>query len=276
MANPKSFIFKWRTESVDSLLRTVPNDPAVPFILEHLHSDGFILEGGCGTARVVYFLKNLSYKVVGLEYNKEILYHIKHVYSDLQLLCGDVAALPFADSCLSGIISLGVIEHFPEGPENALCEMFRTLRPGGRAIVTVPHYNQIRRVKSALGIYLLKKMLKGNPLLRRILSKSPRSTTLLPHISKDWYVNFWAGDFYEYWLTEKEFHKVVSQVGFLIIKTKPISHLDGLYIELGPLFVTLRDNEFTLKLLGRISVWLLERLKCSYNNMLLCVAMKPR
>jgi len=51
---------------------------------------------------------------------------------------GDVRALPFANDSFDAVYSMGTIEHFAE-TEQAVAEMFRVLKPGGRAIVGVPN-----------------------------------------------------------------------------------------------------------------------------------------
>lgn len=56
----------------------------------------------------------------------------------LQSAVADVRALPFRDASFDAIYSMGTIEHFDE-TEQAVAEMARVLRPGGRAIVGVPN-----------------------------------------------------------------------------------------------------------------------------------------
>lgn len=51
---------------------------------------------------------------------------------------GDVRDLPFANDSFDAIYSMGTIEHFAE-TEQAVAEMFRVLKPGGRAIIGVPN-----------------------------------------------------------------------------------------------------------------------------------------
>lgn len=56
----------------------------------------------------------------------------------LRAASADVRRLPFRDRSFDAVYSMGTIEHFHD-PETALSEMFRVLRPGGRAVVGVPN-----------------------------------------------------------------------------------------------------------------------------------------
>jgi SAM-dependent methyltransferase len=61
-------------------------------------------------------------------------------------VAADVRHLPFPDGFADVCISLGVVEHFPGGPQEVLAEMSRVLRPGGLLFLTVPYYNWLRRL----------------------------------------------------------------------------------------------------------------------------------
>jgi SAM-dependent methyltransferase len=56
----------------------------------------------------------------------------------LRAAAADVRALPFRDASFDAIYSMGTIEHFDE-TEQAVKEMARVLKPGGRAIIGVPN-----------------------------------------------------------------------------------------------------------------------------------------
>lgn len=56
----------------------------------------------------------------------------------LQAAVGDVRDLPFNNDAFDAIYSMGTIEHF-DATEQAVAEMARVLKPGGRAIIGVPN-----------------------------------------------------------------------------------------------------------------------------------------
>jgi SAM-dependent methyltransferase len=76
----------------------------------------------------------------------------------LRCAASDVRALPFGNDSFDAIYSMGTIEHFDE-TEQAVAEIARVLKPGGRAIVGVPNrYDPFLRpalaaLMQAAGIY---------------------------------------------------------------------------------------------------------------------------
>lgn len=71
---------------------------------------------------------------------------------------GDVRDLPFQDDSFDAIYSMGTIEHFA-ATQQAVAEMARVLKPGGRAIIGVPNRHDpflrplMATVLQAIGLY---------------------------------------------------------------------------------------------------------------------------
>jgi SAM-dependent methyltransferase len=57
-------------------------------------------------------------------------------YSNLDAI-GDLAALPFPDGTFDACLSIVTLEHVPR-PRRVVCEMVRTLAPGGRLLIVAP------------------------------------------------------------------------------------------------------------------------------------------
>lgn len=113
------------------------------WISKYVPRFGKVIEAGCGMGRYVFYLKRLGIDIEGIDFSESVIERLNTIKSeivpDAVFLHGDITNLPYQDNSLSGYISLGVVEHFIDGPGQALAEAFRILRPGGIAIVTTPN-----------------------------------------------------------------------------------------------------------------------------------------
>ena len=57
-------------------------------------------------------------------------------------IVGSAEQMPLQDALYDTVISTQVLEHLPH-PSRAVSEMFRILKPGGYAVVTVPQWNEL-------------------------------------------------------------------------------------------------------------------------------------
>jgi SAM-dependent methyltransferase len=103
--------------------------------------NGSILENGCGIGIYVEHLATHTRRVIGLEYEYpravEASYRLAGI-GNVAILNAAGEKLPFSDGTFDLILSHEVLEHVKDDRQ-AVREMVRTLRIGGRAVIFVPN-----------------------------------------------------------------------------------------------------------------------------------------
>jgi SAM-dependent methyltransferase len=102
-----------------------------------LPADAQILDAGCGSGRNMVDFVPLG-TVFGLEISDASVDRARNRGVGEVAQCS-IASTPFADGQFDAVLCLDVIEHVAEEHE-ALCELHRIVRPGGRLLITVPAY----------------------------------------------------------------------------------------------------------------------------------------
>lgn len=103
-----------------------------------------VMDLGCGNGRHVVALTSLGYQVIGLDISRTGLNlsreWLQENHQQARLVQADSRyPLPFQDSCLDGLLSTQVIHHALQNEvELAIAEIYRVIKPGGLAFVTVP------------------------------------------------------------------------------------------------------------------------------------------
>lgn len=127
------------------------------WISKYIPRYGKTIEAGCGLGRYVFYFSKMGIDIEGVDFSQHTIDYLDDWKAknnfDVNFKRGNVLALDYPDNSVSGYISLGVIEHFIEGPHKALEEAYRVLRPGGVAIITTPSvsfYILYRNVKKAI------------------------------------------------------------------------------------------------------------------------------
>lgn len=161
---------------------------------------GLILEAGCGMGQLVMGLNRRGFSCEGVEYSLETVERVKELHPDLPIRHGDVTALDVPDGHYAALLSLGVVEHRPEGPEPYLAEAWRVLAPGGTAFISVPWLNPLRRFKAGCGAF------RGSP------GSGHR--------------------FYQYAFSRRELGEFLTRAGFEVLRWHPYGGWKGLADEL--------------------------------------------
>lgn len=136
----------WSETDIREYNKVDPDDVLTKTLLRYLPKEGKTLEAGCGTGKWILFLNRMGYHVEGIDNEKMVIRKLKGMYKDIPVKMGDVKRLDYTDDSLDAYISLGVVEHFEEGPLEPLREAHRVLKRNGVIILSVPYASLTQRI----------------------------------------------------------------------------------------------------------------------------------
>ncbi|MEW6183380.1 MAG: methyltransferase domain-containing protein [Bacillota bacterium] len=132
--------------SPEKLTSWVTRQRVFKVITNHLPDQAKVVEAGCGLGHWVCALRQCGYNAVGIDTSRVGIENGRRLYNLNQdiLREGNVLALEYLDNSFDAYVSLGVVEHFLEGPVLALKEAHRVLKEGGLLFCSVPYLNLLR------------------------------------------------------------------------------------------------------------------------------------
>lgn len=169
---------------------------------------GRILDAGCGFGRWTAYLRKQGHEVEGVDLSHEALKLLKDHDAGIRASVGDVHALPYKPNSYDAVFSSYVLEHFENGPQEALRETHRVLKPDGLLFIVVPFNNLFRKLvtNNLLRLQFLLDLVRGHEL-----------------------------GFDEYRFSRKELHVILEDCGFETLTTHPddfrYPKVKGLYID---------------------------------------------
>lgn len=180
-----------------------------------------ILEAGCGSGRWVGWFIKEGWQATGIDWSEACCARARELIPQARFLAGDLRDMPFADGEFGAIVSLGAVEHSAEGPFRSIKEFYRVLRPGGIAIITVPYFGLVRRMR-----YIICKpvMLLSHISYVRDLFGKKNGPKSIREAKKETDSRFVADfmmcetgwEFYQYQLTKPQMRRYISATGFEI------------------------------------------------------------
>ncbi len=160
------------------------------WISKYVPRFGKTIEAGCGLGRYNFYFSRMGIDIEGIDFSKPTIeylndWKVKHGFN-VTFKRGNVTELPYKNECFRGYISLGVIEHFIDGPQKPLAEAFRVLEPGGIAIITTPSISWSvlrRRFKSGIK-KIIKKVIHYQKSPLNFFQYEYRPSTLKKYVEK--------------------------------------------------------------------------------------------
>ncbi|WP_062516010.1 class I SAM-dependent DNA methyltransferase [Demequina gelatinilytica] len=114
-----------------------------------------VLDAGCGTGRMLPHLRERDPGMVlaGVDLSAGMLAQARGRDAAAQLAVGELAALPYADGNLDGVLAWYSIIHTPSRDLPRVCaELRRVLRPGGALLLGFQAGTGSRRIARAYGL----------------------------------------------------------------------------------------------------------------------------
>ncbi|MCX6021420.1 MAG: polysaccharide pyruvyl transferase family protein [Chloroflexi bacterium] len=141
----------WRSALLPRLLATAIRHRADRCIaLAAPRAGETALDLGCGPGDTAARLAAAGVRVVGMDRSAAML-ALAHREAEPRWARADATALPLRDGCLDLAICAGVLEYLPTvALEAALAELRRTLRPGGRLVISLTERHPLRVLRTAL------------------------------------------------------------------------------------------------------------------------------
>jgi SAM-dependent methyltransferase len=99
---------------------------------------GEVLDVGMGPGRLAEQLERGGWRVSGVDASEGMLALARERLTGARLLRGEIDRLPFPDASFDAVVATGVLEYAPDRAR-AVGELARVLRPGGRAVVSIPN-----------------------------------------------------------------------------------------------------------------------------------------
>ncbi|MBN2307212.1 class I SAM-dependent methyltransferase [Candidatus Peregrinibacteria bacterium] len=123
-----------------------------PYILESSGKE--VLDAGAGTGRVTLRLYEAGAKVTALDISSEMLALLHRKNSEIEVVEGDMEAMPFEDERFDMVFSSLAMVHLKK-VDTFLDECYRIVKDGGKVVLVNIHYRKPMVLKDNQGKYTI-------------------------------------------------------------------------------------------------------------------------
>lgn len=109
-----------------------------------------LLDISCGQGRLVTLAQRMGLQAFGIDFSFAALLQGQADCTEAQWGVGNGEQLPLPDQCMDYVTHIGSLEHYIH-PQNGANEIFRVLKPGGKACILLPNaYGLLGNIKHVL------------------------------------------------------------------------------------------------------------------------------
>lgn len=257
----------WTTRTIEQELKACEMEgPPRELFMQFLSKKDRIIDAGCGFGKWVIYLHQRGYDILGMDSNELAVSKLREFDGTLKVEAGDILNTHYPDCSFDAYLSMGVVEHFEEGPQAALHEAYRILKPGGLIFVSVPTVNVVRRIYRRPLRHVVHSILRSMYAVKSQWGTSrskaffnavdvlvPEGVRRILSGGKGRYYHFT-----EYRYTRQELEGFLARAGFEVMKTIPHDFLDsrdhaiGLVLDFPFLGSLKREPNFKLNMVGKL------------------------
>lgn len=179
-----------------------------------LHPSWRVLNAGFGDGPQAVVYRGAFASMVGVEFQADRAARAREMcvdrgISNVEIVVGSVEQMPLPDASFDAAIAIDIIEHV-EHPEVFVRELYRTLKPGGRLLITFPAmHDRFEDLMTAIG-----------RVLKPWKKRAPHSDT-------------WHPDHHAHEYPIAEWRRIVESAGFRFVASRattmfPPLHLYGI------------------------------------------------
>lgn len=279
----ESFEQSFLSSPLSKHIRACDTYELAPLFLDLFSDAQPVLEAGCGSGRWCAWLQEQGISTDGVDWSHGLCTRAEREIPGSRFYACDMADTGLPSGAYGAVMALGSIEHTVEGPQKALAEFHRLLRPNGVAVITVPYGAPLRRWCRALSAPI--RAAKGMRSIRQLAGKAPLSPDARSlRVARqgtvaEWHPQFalnrqgWS--FYEYEFSPRQLDSFVTQAGFTVKRRFAAFVDEGLFHTFGKLAGTWNDDEFRVELtpFGRL---LQATLPASVTGHMLCYVLEKQ